>query len=91
LLGGVGGTGQGVPLGPQGNGAGWLAVADWWLTKVLEVAAAAPPATTTRRAKMRMASFIISNPLRFGFAESAFSAHNNRREKFGISPVISYI
>jgi hypothetical protein len=34
-----------------------------------EVAAAAAPATTTRRAKMRMASFIIGNPLRFGFAE----------------------
>jgi hypothetical protein len=46
-------------------GVGILAVADWWLAMggaVLGVvAAAAPPATTMVRAKMRMASFIISN------------------------------
>jgi hypothetical protein len=42
-----------------------LAVADWWLAMtgaVLGVtAAAAAPATTTDRAKIRMASFIVGN------------------------------
>jgi hypothetical protein len=42
-------------------------VADRWLgiaVAVLGVVAeAAAPATTTRRAKIRMASFIVSNPL----------------------------
>jgi hypothetical protein len=32
---------------------------------VVEDVAAAAPATTTNKAKMRMASFIISNPFRF--------------------------
>jgi hypothetical protein len=44
---------------------GKLAVADWWLAMGFAVlgvvAAAAAPATTTVRAKMRMASFIIGN------------------------------
>jgi hypothetical protein len=42
-----------------------LAVADWWLGMagvVLGVtAAAAAPATTTDRAKIRIANFIVSN------------------------------
>jgi hypothetical protein len=46
-------------------GVGRLAVADWWLAMgcaVLGVvAAAAAPAATTIRAKMRMASFIEGN------------------------------
>jgi hypothetical protein len=46
-------------------GTGILAVADWWLAMggaVLDVAvAAAAPATTMVRAKMRMASFIGGN------------------------------
>jgi hypothetical protein len=41
------------------------AVADWWLWRtraVLDVvAAAATPTTTTERAKMRMASFMVGN------------------------------
>jgi hypothetical protein len=44
-----------------------LAVADWWLGTAgafLGVtAAAAAPATTTDRAKMRIACFIVGNPL----------------------------
>ncbi len=47
-------------------GVGKLAVADRWLEiagMVLgEVAAAAAPATTTDRAKIRIASFMMSNP-----------------------------
>jgi hypothetical protein len=60
--------------------------------KVLEEdVAAAAPATTTNKAKMRMASFIIGNPLRFEFAEYVFPAHINRREILAISPVISRV
>jgi hypothetical protein len=57
---------MGQGMFPQ-PGPGETAAADWWLTKVLvvEEVAAAAPATTTNKAKMRMASFIISNPLRF--------------------------
>jgi hypothetical protein len=44
-----------------------LAVADWWLGMALvvgdETEAAAAPATTTDRAKMRIASFIVGNLL----------------------------
>jgi hypothetical protein len=44
---------------------GKAAVADWWLGRAgadLGVtAAAAPPATTIRTARMRIASFIIGN------------------------------
>jgi hypothetical protein len=43
-----------------------LAVADWWLGRAGAalgvVAAAAAPATTTDRAKMRMTDFMIVNP-----------------------------
>jgi hypothetical protein len=50
------------------GGPGILSVADWWLGKAgatLEVVeAAATPATTTDRAKMRIASFIFGNLLR---------------------------
>jgi hypothetical protein len=55
------------PLGPPGPhcGIGIVAVADWWLGRTgafLDVvAAAATPPTTTERAKMRMASFIVGN------------------------------
>jgi hypothetical protein len=68
-------------------------VADWWLgmATVLEVEAAAAPATTTNRAKMRMASFIFGNPLRIGLAEVAYTARNNCIDKSLISPVFSYI
>jgi hypothetical protein len=57
-------------LAPIGHiGIGKLAVADWWLGMALvvddETAAAAPPAMTTDRAKMRMASFIVGNSMRF--------------------------
>ncbi len=56
---------QGMP-GPQ-NGTGIPAVADWWLTMACEVAeeneAAAAPARTRQSAEMRIASFIVSNPL----------------------------
>jgi hypothetical protein len=51
----------GIP-GPQ-VGVGNDAVADWWLGRagaVLgEVAAALTPATTTQKAKTRMASFMV--------------------------------
>jgi hypothetical protein len=54
----------GQMYGPHA-GVGMLAVADWWLVTggaVLGVvAAAAAPATTMVRAKMRMASFIEGN------------------------------
>jgi len=43
-----------------------LAVADWWLriagADLEVVAAAAAPATTTERTKMRIASFMVCNP-----------------------------
>jgi hypothetical protein len=56
-------THVGTP-GPQAA-IGKLALADWWLgtaEAVLGVvAAAATPATTANRAKMRMASFIVGN------------------------------
>lgn len=46
-------------------GVGNAEVADWWLARTLgaleERAAAAAPANTTDRAKMRMASFMIGN------------------------------
>jgi len=49
-------------------GTGRLAVADWWLGMTCEVEeekeAAAAPATTTERAKIRMASFMIVIPLK---------------------------
>ncbi len=72
-------------------GAGILAEADWWLTNLVaeEEVAAAAPATTTKRAKTRMASFIISNPFRLGFAEYVFSAHDNPKQSQDISTVIS--
>jgi hypothetical protein len=48
-------------------GIGALSVADRRLGIAVAVfgvvVAAAPPATTTRRANIRMASFIVSNPL----------------------------
>jgi hypothetical protein len=44
-----------------------LALADWWLVTMGAVlgvtAAAAAPATTTDRAKMRITCFIVGNPL----------------------------
>jgi hypothetical protein len=44
-----------------------LAVADWWLEIIFKVddekEAAAAPANTTDKARMRMASFIVSGPL----------------------------
>jgi len=54
---------------PPQHGDGMLAVADWWLgrttVEVLGVmAAAVTPATTTDRAKIRMASFIVGTPLK---------------------------
>jgi hypothetical protein len=49
------------------SGVGTLAVADWWFGTAgafLGVtAAAAAPATTTDRAKMRITCFIVGNPL----------------------------
>jgi hypothetical protein len=43
-----------------------LAVADWWLGRAraveFDMEAAATPAKTTEKAKMRMASFMIGNP-----------------------------
>ena len=52
--------------GPH-SGTGKWAVADWWLGMVDAVlgvvAAAAAPATTMVRAKMRIASFMVGNPL----------------------------
>ena len=49
-------------LGPQ-PGIGRLAVADWWLVIAFaeagDLTAAAAPATTTVRAKMRMTSFMV--------------------------------
>jgi hypothetical protein len=49
-------------------------VADWWLamTRLEEedTDAAATPTRTTERAKMRMASFIFGNPIRFEFAKA---------------------
>ena len=49
-------------------GTGMLAEADWWLAMTFEVEddrpAAAAPAKTTDSAKIRIASFIIGNPLR---------------------------
>jgi len=50
--------------GPQ-QGAGRLAVADWWLGMAGvfdDTEAAATPATTTNRAATRSASFILGNP-----------------------------
>jgi hypothetical protein len=50
--------------GPQ-QGAGRLAVADWWLGRagvLEETEAAATPATTTNKAATRSASFIVGNP-----------------------------
>jgi hypothetical protein len=52
---------------PPHPGPGIVAVADWWLGRttvdVLDVvAAAATPATTTDRAKIRIASFIVGTP-----------------------------
>jgi hypothetical protein len=51
--------------GPQ-VGIGMLPVADRWLERagalLGENPAAAMPATTTERAKMRMTSFMVSNP-----------------------------
>jgi len=45
---------------------GRVAVADWWLRTTLigeeETEAAAAPAITTERAKMRTTSFMMSNP-----------------------------
>jgi hypothetical protein len=57
-----------------------LAVADWWLGTtgvVLGVtAAAAAPATTTDRTKMRKASFMIGNPSgEFGLTGNASPVH----------------
>jgi hypothetical protein len=65
-------------MGPQ-PGPGKPAVADWWLgmATVLEVEAAAAPATTTNRAKMRMVSFIVGNPSRIGLAEVTYTAQCN--------------
>jgi hypothetical protein len=81
---------MGQGMFPQ-PGAGKLAVADWWLTILVaeEVVAAAAPATTTNKANMRMASFIISNPLRFEFAEYVLSAQTNPKQSHDISTVIS--
>jgi hypothetical protein len=68
-------------------------VADWWLgmITVLEVEAAAAPATTTNRAKMRMASFIVGNLLIIGLAEVVYTALGNYTDYSLISPVFSYI
>jgi len=48
-------------------GVGSWAVADWWLGMACvvedETEAAAAPAKTTARAKTRIASFMVSNPL----------------------------
>jgi hypothetical protein len=56
-------VGQGIP-GPH-PGVGKAEVADWWLARtfegVEERVAAAAPAKTTQRAKMRRASFMIGN------------------------------
>lgn len=54
-------------------GPGMLAAADWWLTNtlVVEDVAAAAPATTTNKAKMRIASFIVGNPSRSSLAGDA--------------------
>jgi hypothetical protein len=54
---------------PPQHGDGMLAVADWWLGRTTAevwdvVAAAATPATTTDRAKIRMTSFIVDTPLK---------------------------
>jgi hypothetical protein len=53
----------GIP-GPQ-RGTGISEVVAWWLGRMRaledETEAAAAPATTTDRAKMRIASFIVSN------------------------------
>ena len=80
---------QGTP-GTQ-SGIGPAAVADWWLTNLLveEEVAAAAPATTTNKAKMRMASFIISNPFRLGLAKIHFFACNNYRAILSLSTFIS--
>ena len=77
--------------GPQ-PGAGMLAVTDWWLTKtlVVEDVAAAAPATTTNKAMMRIASFIVGYPFRFGLADHVFPAPNYRIQKSTISTVISF-
>jgi hypothetical protein len=67
----------GIP-GPQ-TGIGTLAVADWWLGMaglvVDETEAAATPAKTTERAKMRMASFIVGNPSWLRIGRRRVSSH----------------
>jgi len=57
-----------------------LAVADWWLGTTGAVlgatAAAAAPATTTDRAKMRMTCFIVGNPLAIWIDRKRISLHD---------------
>ncbi|MGA2877033.1 MAG: hypothetical protein ABSE82_16060 [Nitrososphaerales archaeon] len=54
------------PICPPQAGEGILPVADWWLTSADAgfgmVAAAAAPAITMDKAKMRITSFIDGNP-----------------------------
>jgi hypothetical protein len=70
----VGGAQVGMP-GPQ-VGIGMLSVADWWLRTTCigeeEKEAAAAPAITTDRAKMRTTSFMMSNPF-IGFERPEFN------------------
>jgi hypothetical protein len=55
-------------------------VADWWLGTAWVVlgarAAAAPPATTTERAKMRMMCFIVGNPSAIWIDREGISPHD---------------
>jgi hypothetical protein len=71
-------------------------VADWWLGRAVEavldvVAAAVAPATTTDRAKMRIASFIIGNLSGIQLAEDAASTEANHRACIEISHITSWI
>ncbi len=69
-------------------GTGMFAVADIWLEMagmVLgEVAAAAAPATTTDRAKMRMASDMIDNLYEIEIDKSAGSRQDEMLEQNGM-------
>lgn len=61
------------------SGTGLLAVADWWLANGLSVEevteAAAAPARTRVKAKMRMASFMIGNLFGSRFDKEDGSLH----------------
>ena len=74
------------------DGTGKVEVADWWLAMGVVlgvVAAAAAPATTTVRAKMRMASFIGGYLWWILLGRSTAPVPINRRRFCRLSPANS--